>query len=235
MIQGRALFVADWMDAVFIHFAVDAERLQRAVPLELDRHDGRAFVSVVAFTQRNLRPRLGGRLTGLLTAPLASHEFLNVRIYVRHGARRGIFFMAEWIPNRLAALIGPQMYGLPYRLGRLRYDGFHREVTAGGRKLTYDARPTHDSHDALDDFLLERYSAFTHRRGVTRRFDVSHAPWPQRRVEVDLLDTTLLPLSGDWHRDAILLAAHHSPGVRDVTISAPRRVLTDRPAPQSRA
>src|SRR6266480_2967060 len=82
MIQGRALFVADWMDAVFIHFAVDAERLQRAVPLELDRHDGRAFVSVVAFTQRNLRPRLGGRLTGLLTAPLASHEFLNVRTYV---------------------------------------------------------------------------------------------------------------------------------------------------------
>jgi len=32
---------------------------------------------------------------------------------------RGIFFIAEWIPNRLAVLIGPRMYGLPYRLGRL--------------------------------------------------------------------------------------------------------------------
>src|SRR4051812_43402987 len=80
----------------------------------------------------------GGRWMKLSTAPLAGHDSLNVRTYVRHGGVRGIYFLAEWIPNRLAVLIGPRMYGLPYRLGRLRYQNDWRmkamrgEVTAAG-------------------------------------------------------------------------------------------------------
>jgi uncharacterized protein YqjF (DUF2071 family) len=220
------LFVADWEDAIFVHFAIEPAKLAPLIPLELDCLDGRAYVSLVAFTQRNLRPCVGGALAAWLATPLASHEFLNVRTYVRQGDTRGIFFMAEWIPNRLAALIGPRMYGLPYRLGRLRYDGMRREVLAAGRTLLFDcgcAAATQAS-PLRDDFLLERYTAFTCRRGVIRRFDVDHAPWPQRRVPVSLIDTSLLPLSGDWYRHARLVAAHHSPGARDVSISAPRRI-----------
>jgi uncharacterized protein YqjF (DUF2071 family) len=235
MLGGAMLFVAHWVDAIFVHFAVEPAKLKPLVPLELDCLDGRAYVSLVAFTQRNLRPAVGGALAAWLATPLASHEFLNVRTYVRHASTRGIFFMAEWIPNRLAALIGPRTYGLPYRLGQLRYDGSHREIHASGRKLIFDTQPTKPYADPLDDFLLERYTAFTHRNGIVRRFDVDHAPWPQRRVNVEMIDTGLLELSGDWHRDAKLVAAHHSHGVRDVAISAPRRVITDRPEPQCRA
>jgi uncharacterized protein YqjF (DUF2071 family) len=89
-----------------------------------------------------------------------------------------------------------------------------------------------DDDDALDDFLLERYTAFTTRNGITRRFDVAHEPWPQRRIDVDLLDTSLLAMSGGWFDHAQLVAAHHSPGVRDVIIGPPRRVL--RPSPRQR-
>jgi uncharacterized protein len=77
---------------------------------------------------------------------------------------------------------------------------------------------------ALDEFLLERYTAFTHRNGVLRRFDVAHEPWPYRRAKVDVIDEGLLQLSGDWVAHAELASAHQSPGVRDVAISAPRRV-----------
>src|SRR5437016_102216 len=142
MSERRKLFVADWIDAIFVHFAIDPHKLQPIVPLELDCLDGQAYVSLVAFTQRNLRPCVGRALA----APLQ------------------------------------------------------------------------------DDFLLERYTAFTYRAGIVRRFDVEHAPWPHERVEIDLPDTTLLPRSGDWFRHARLVAAHHSPGVCDVSISAPRRV-----------
>jgi uncharacterized protein YqjF (DUF2071 family) len=76
----------------------------------------------------------------------------------------------------------------------------------------------------LDNFLLERYTAFTHRHGVIRRFDVDHEPWPQRRVDVNLENVAFLELSGDWFADARLVLAHHSHGVRDVRISGPRRV-----------
>src|SRR5213079_2093177 len=101
----------------------------------LDLLDGEAFVSLVAFTQRRLRPSLGGRIAAWLSSPLASHEFFNVRTYVRHRDDRGIFFLAEWIPNRLAVLIGPRTYGLPYRLGRLRYRKFSRRVFAAGQRF----------------------------------------------------------------------------------------------------
>ncbi|MEA2708016.1 MAG: uncharacterized protein QOF78_617 [Phycisphaerales bacterium] len=241
------MFTADWLDVIFVHFRVDPARLQPLVPLPLDLHDGDAYVSLVAFTQSNLRPARGGWLAALLAAPLAHHEFLNVRTYVRQADASGIFFMAEWIPNRLAAFVGPRTYGLPYRLGRLKYQGMRREIEAEEGRLTIQARgmgaapmsiaapaagrrkctggaPVPRGEQVFDDFLLERYTAFTHRHGVTRRFDVEHAPWSTRPVAVELCDSGLLALSGDWLAGAELAAAHHSHGVRDVAISWPRRV-----------
>ena len=270
------LFTADWLDVIFVHFRVDAAKLQPLVPLPLDLHEGDAYVSLVAFTQSNLRPAIGGRLGTFLAAPLAHHAFLNVRTYVRPcegdgggdgiDGGRGIFVLAEWIPNRLAAFIGPRTYGLPYRLGRLDYDGTRRDIGAAGRRLTFELRsmgastmhsqrpaalrPSPRAADAagcvgeapmpqvsaaaLEDFLLERYTAFTSRNGITRRFDVEHVPWPQRRVGIDLIETSLLPFSRDWFDGVRLVAAHHSPGVRDVLIGPPRRVLRASPPPHAR-
>src|SRR5438105_2268872 len=170
--------VADWACALFIHFAVDCRALRRHVSLDLDLFDGRAYVTLVAFTQRRLRPRFGGAAAAWLARPLATHPFLNVRTYVRHGGEPGIYFIKEWIPNRLATLIGPPLYGLPYELGRLRYgvtfDTFRGEVIRGARRLAFAARAPGPFRPAvagtLDAFLLERYTAYTMRRGVCRRF-----------------------------------------------------------------
>ena len=52
----RAVFIADWVDATFVHYAVPPERLQPFVPFELDTFGGAAYLSLVAFTQRRLRP-----------------------------------------------------------------------------------------------------------------------------------------------------------------------------------
>src|SRR5256885_10818346 len=84
-VRAEPLFIADWDRVLMMHYEVDPLRLQRAVPFELDLHEGRAFVSVVAFTLRGMRPRIGGRLSAWLMRPIATHEFLNVRTYVRHG------------------------------------------------------------------------------------------------------------------------------------------------------
>src|SRR3954451_20206572 len=97
----RAMFKADWREAMFIHFRVDPDRLSRIVPFPLDTREGDAFVSLVAFTQKNLRPTIGGKFAAMLSAPLAHHEFLNLRAYVRVNGQSAIYFVAEWIPNRL--------------------------------------------------------------------------------------------------------------------------------------
>jgi uncharacterized protein YqjF (DUF2071 family) len=235
----RPMFVADWVDAIFIHYAVAPGLLGPHVPFELDTRDGVAYVSLVAFTQRGLRPSIGGRLAAVLSTPLACHEFLNVRTYVRDArtGERGIYFMAEWIPNRLAALIGPPVYGLPYRVGRLRY---RRDLAAGtlggvvaarGGQVAFEGR--FDSANSfgeardgsLDAFLVERYTAWTHRHGVARRFRIRHAPWPQARAEVSVLRSDLLAgLAGGTLVDAQPSLAHVSPGTFDVAIGPPQRV-----------
>src|SRR5262245_42618054 len=79
----RALFINDWVRALFIHFEVSPAVLQAQVPFPLDKWRGHAFVSVVAFTMTRLRPAWGGRVTAWLVSPISEHEFLNVRTYVR--------------------------------------------------------------------------------------------------------------------------------------------------------
>jgi uncharacterized protein YqjF (DUF2071 family) len=231
----KPLFLADWIDAFFVHFALDPADLQPLVGMKLDTFNGRAWVSLVAFTQTRLRFAATGDATWL-TRPLSDHPFLNLRTYVRDGDERGIFFMAEWIPNRLAVLLGPAMYGLPYRLGRLQYrhhraaGRLHSNVRAGGSSIemvgsfnpTVPAAPAKDH--TLDAFLLERYTAFTIRRGVRRSFRVAHEPWLFHPVQVSLPDTSLLELAlpSGWGLDHPA-CAHYSSGVVDVGIDKPRR------------
>ena len=230
-VQIRPLFLADWQSALFIHFRVNAAALQSQVPLELDLFDGHAYISLVAFTQRRLRPALGGRVAEWLSAPLATHDFLNVRTYVRHRKECGIFFLSEWIPNRLAVFLGPLLYGLPYRQGDLKYSSslqgqLIREVKCAAGRLVCRATvdPSASYHDSPlgseAHFLLERYAAFTFRHDVLRRFRIRHEPWPQTPAKVTFAPLDLL--KGFIHGDPC--SAHFSTGVNDVAIGRPERI-----------
>src|SRR5690349_5865859 len=63
-LRGEPLFLANWERTLMIHFEVEPAALQKVVPFELDLKDGRAFVSVVAFRLRGMRPRFGGPIAG---------------------------------------------------------------------------------------------------------------------------------------------------------------------------
>src|SRR5258708_6256352 len=57
-VRGEPLFLAHWERALFFHYEIDAEILQRELPFELDLRNGKAFISLVVFTMRNMRPRI---------------------------------------------------------------------------------------------------------------------------------------------------------------------------------
>ncbi len=230
--QLRPAFLADWLDMLFIHFRVAHQALRPEVPLELDLYGGCAYVTLAAFTQARLRPVFGGRLTEFFSAPLARHGFLNVRTYVRCGNDRGIYFLREWIPNRIAVLLGPMLYGLPYCFGALNY----RTHAAQGvtsrhmhtRAARWDCRARWTPTDSFgtsrtgseEDFLMERYTAFTLHKGRLRRFRITHAPWSLVAVQADMTCEHLLP--------GVCLPAHcaayYSTGVQDVRIGPPENV-----------
>ena len=232
------LFLGDWVSALFIHYEVDAEALQSEVPFELDLWSGKAFVSLVAFSMRRLRPRWGGRLGELLLKPISDTRYLNVRTYVRHRNESGIYFIAKFVSNPLCVPIGSLTFGLPYRSGRLTFRHDHdRGVIEGelraadGRgKLSYKATPRspgefHASQSGtLAAFLLERHTAFTQQRNQRRSFRVWHLPWLQRPMEIVVQDQGLLATTGKWVKHARLTGANFSPGVHDIWIGRPQRI-----------
>jgi len=233
-IRGEPMFFARWDRAVFIHYAADPETLQRQVPFELDLYGGRAFVSLVAFTLVRMRPRIGGIIGEWLLKPIATHEFLNVRTYVRHAGEPGIFFLAEWLNNRASVLLGPRSFGLPYRFGQLAYNHAREAnalcgtATARGDHLVYKGKANCEQFESceagsLTEFLLERYTAFTQHRKITRFFRVWHPPWPQVPAEIEVTTASLIAGTGAWWETATFVGATYSPGAK-VWMGRPHRI-----------
>lgn len=236
--EGGPLLVEDWARILFVHYEVEPAALQPQVPFELDTWEGRAFVSLTAFYGHGLRPVMLGEAGRWLAKPGQFPFILNVRTYVHHEGQPGIHFLAEWIPNAFAAAMGRMCFGLPFRKGRLDYR--HGETRLDGRidgrrgRLRYAVELPQDPHfetaarDSRDEWLLERYVAFTAWRGCARFFRVWHPAWPQIPVEAHVLDDSLLHETGPWFAQACRAGAHYSPGFFDVHMGRPWRVHPDR-------
>ena len=233
-VRGEPMFYARWDRAVFVHYEADRATLQAQVPFPLDLREGRAFVSVVAFTLSRMRPRLGGRIGEWLFKPIATHEFLNVRTYVRYRGETGIYFLAEWLSNPLSVPLGPRTFGLPYRFGRLTYNhaqngpALRGMVEAAQGSLAYEGEVCGSEFDlaesgSLTEFVLERYTAFTRHRGRSRFFRVWHSPWEQAAAEVEVTADTLLAGIGAWWKTAEFISAIYSPGA-DVWMGWPHPI-----------
>lgn len=234
--RDEPLFLADWDRTLMLHYEVAPEILQPFVPFELDTWKGNAYVSLVAFTMQGLAPRLGGKIGALLFQPIASHEFLNVRTYVKHHGESGIYFLAEWLPNKLSVLMGRPIFGLPYRLGKHTYHHEHERGEISGSVQAFRQAGTL-SYKAtvplafapcvagtLTEFLMERYTAFTCWKGWKRRFRVWHPPWQQSPVEADIIEESLLELTGGWARTARFICANYSPGICSVWMGRPHLI-----------
>lgn len=236
--RGEPLFLAGWQEVLFIHFEADPATLQRIVPFQLDLLEGRAYFSLVAFTMYHLRPRFGGRLAAWPFRPFAVQKFLNVRTYVRHGNERSIYFITEWLSSWLNVRLGPLLYGLPYRHAKINYR--HQPQTGllsgtvqaedNSDQFDYEARTTPGrsiepcATDSLDEFLMERYTAYTAHGSTRRFFRIWHPPWPQMSVPISILNDSLLARTFPWFRQTCLIGANYSPGFGEVWMGRAHRI-----------
>ena len=236
--RRERLFLADWDNVLMIHFAVDPAVLQPEVPFELDLDDTRAFVTLVTFAMRRMRPAFGGRLTSWMLWPIAAHDFLNVRTYVRVNGEVGIHFLSEWVSSRLAVALGPQTFSLPYRFGRIDYHNDWRSAELSGRvddartgsafeyHVELDSRGRFEECErkSIDEWLMERYIAFNAACGRKQFFRVWHEPWLQCPAQVRITDVSLLDANWKWLASAEFATANYSPGVHDVWLGRPHRI-----------
>jgi uncharacterized protein len=111
----RIFLTAEWRYLALLNYEVNASLLLPFVPAgtELDRWDGKAFVSLIGFQF------LKTRLLGFLPIPLhANFEEVNLRFYVRRQVgnelRRGVVFIRELVPRRAIAYVARTFYNENY-------------------------------------------------------------------------------------------------------------------------
>jgi uncharacterized protein YqjF (DUF2071 family) len=201
-----------WRDLLFVHWPVPADRLRALLPaaLALDTFEGVAYLGLVPFAMKDVRPLRG--LPPLPTA--AAFPETNLRTYVRHQGEPGVWFFSLDAASTLAVAGARLRFGLPYfradmelvRAGEsVRYRSHRR--WPGPRPATLElqytvgaplgpARPGTREH-----FLVERYVLFAQRRGALVRGQVRHSPYPLRQAQVGALVETLTSAAGLTHDD----------------------------------
>lgn len=191
-----------WRDLLFLHWRVEPERIQRTLPagLFVDVHDGAAWIGIVPFFMRDIRPRWCPWVPGF-----SAFLELNVRTYVYDAAGTpGIWFYSLDCNQSLAVWGARTFYHLPYRHARMAApatpDGtiayssrvkrspWHCDVTY---RLAAEERIA--SPGSLEFFLLERYVLFAaNRAGRLFTGRVHHRPYPMVAATVTAHSSHLL-------------------------------------------
>lgn len=176
--NARPFLRARWHDLLLVTYAVPDELLAPHLPrgLALDRWDGRALVSLVAFDF------VDTRVWGLPWPGFIRFPELNLRFYVRDGDRRGVCFLREYVPSRFVSWLARTLYNEPYRGVPYRKDGAAHALRVGGRdhRIAWtcagdlEIPPT----TSLAHFLKEHEWGFGARRdGAATYYRVEHPVW----------------------------------------------------------
>jgi uncharacterized protein YqjF (DUF2071 family) len=202
--DGAWLQGQTWDDLAFLHWRVDPDELRRLLPrsVELDLHEGDAWLGVTPFLLTHLRLRGLPPLPGVSTFPE-----LNVRTYVTRDGKPGIWFFSLDAANVVAVEGAKRLFRLPYERARMSCerdgDRVRFESARPGGSFSGSYRGTGDLFHAepgsLEAFLVERYCLYTEDGGRAYRADIHHVPWPLQRGEarVDLNTIAPVPLPDD--------------------------------------
>lgn len=205
------------------------QTLRALVPagLEIDTFEGRGFVGLVPFEMRDIKP-------SWLPHSLA-FNFLetNVRTYVVHQGRPGVYFFSLDANSRLAVWAARAGWSLPYRfsvmtsstneLGEHSYTS-RRPRTQGSSRVRFSVADELgvSEDETVDSFLLERYLLFVQHRDAIYEGQVHHAPYVARRVCLHEVKDSLVSAAGFGELAGSPDLYHYSDGV-DVEVFGIRR------------
>jgi len=224
-----------WRSLLFLHWAVDPDALRELVPaaLDLDLHEGTAYVGLVPFAMEGVRPSWAPEELAF--------EFLetNVRTYVHvAGEDPGVYFFSLDAASQIAVTVARIGWSLPYHYAEMQLTSsgsvwdYRVDRVWGTRpklRVSYEtgellgaARP-----GTLEHFLVERYFLHLERRGKIWSGQVHHSPYPVQRARVVELEDELIGASGLPAVEGPPPLVHYAAGVDvDIFDLAPRRATS---------
>ncbi len=194
-----------WRHVLFANWPVDPSVVEPHLPstLDLDTYDGRAWLSVVPFTNVDVRPEW---LPAGLGLPLPE---LNLRTYVEHDGTPGVYFFSLDAEGLLGVAGARLFHYLPYYYARIDLsvdEAVHfesRRRHPGARPVRFRASyaPEGPGFQAepgsLESFLTDRAPYYTEAPdGSLRSAVVSHERWPLYRADVEVAENTLFEANG---------------------------------------
>ena len=186
--SGPWRYYQEWNRALFLHWPVDDGLLRILVPamLDIDLQEGQPWVSLVAFDMENIRPRILPAFP-----PISDFHEINIRTYVRHKDKSGVYFLSIEGGKRISCGIAKSLSGLPYRYSQMsRQENTYRSTNAsyGDRfQAEYTIGAPIVQKNALDRFLTERYALFQDHGQTLDCFEIHHIEWPAFQLDLKSL------------------------------------------------
>lgn len=192
-----------WHDLLFAHWPITPQHMRSFVPpeLSLDTFDGQSWVGVVPFWMSGVSGRGFPPFPGLSRFPE-----LNVRTYVTHGGKAGVYFFSLDAANRAAVWAARLFYHLPYffasmssveRNGEIHYSSRRRQNPAefrGSYQPTSLARLS--ERFSIEDWLTERYCLYAAHQGRLYRGEIHHPPWQLQDATAEIEVNTMARAAG---------------------------------------
>ena len=192
-----------WEKLAFLHWRWDAETIQRTLPpgLTVDTFQGDAWLAIVPFYMRGIRPRFCPPVPGI-----SDFLELNVRTYVRDAqGRHGVWFYSLDCDQPLAVWTARTFFHLPYQHARMSapqaegwidYHCQRRGESPSRFRYRLGAQTRHAEPGTLEFFLAERYLLLSKTPRGLRCGQVHHTPYPLAEVELDAWDVNPLLQAG---------------------------------------
>jgi uncharacterized protein YqjF (DUF2071 family) len=209
-----------WSELLFAHWQVDPNLISPLLPpqLTLDTRDGSAWVGVVPFLMSNIAPRCCPPVP-----KLSRFLELNVRTYVSHDGKPGVWFFSLDAENPIAVRIARATFNLPYMdatmsmrkddTGTVFYQSTrtHRGEPLANLDASYQAvgEPFFAKPGTLEYWLTARYCLYSaDRKNRLYRGEIDHPPWSLSTATWQARGNSMgNPLGFDLRSDPHLLSA----------------------------
>lgn len=201
----KKFLTAKWHDLVMANYEVSPEILEDFVPtgVSLDFHEGKCFVSLVAFMF------LDTRVLGIPVPFHINFEEVNLRFYVKRElpeeTRRGVTFIKEIVPRLAIATVARLFYGEPYEAWAMNHAkdgndlsyGWWRDDLKNSVKIEIGENLGVPAENSNGEFIIEHYWGYT-RRGANRtdEYKVEHPKWELFEVNYAEIDVDFGKLYG---------------------------------------
>jgi uncharacterized protein len=185
----KPFLTAEWRNLIMINYVVPEDLLKPYLPkgVDLDRFDGKCYVSLVAFHF------LHTKVKGIAFPFHKNFEEINLRFYVKYKDggefKRGVVFISELVPRRMIAWIAKLVYREKYSYSPMQSVV---EIDENSKNLVFNWGKTVRQWiqvetmskikpiepDSEEEFIFEHYWGYTTvNEKQTGEYRVEHPRW----------------------------------------------------------